>query len=172
MYGGRINGAKSRLFFCQNFHGLWLGKAEREDKASVGWWGACHTARRLPCRFTQSNVRLMLTHGLWAPWLEGDPEIAFADNGDISTDLTVSNMPRSLTAWNLCQYLRLQSRGTPLISAFLLAIILMHFFLSLHRCAVLPYSFHSPLLLLRSTGHSSVFMCPIIRFAYMWIKER
>lgn len=82
----------------------WSVAARLRKKSRGPWAGGGtahsvpHAATRLPCRSTQSNARDMLTHGLWAPWLEGDLEMAFAGNGDISTDLSKSNMPRSLTA--------------------------------------------------------------------------
>ena len=132
MCGERINGAKSWLFFLPELPWPvavqgWERKAGAHGLLGGTAHSVPHIATRLPCRSTQSNARDMLTHSLWTPWLEGDLQMAFAGNGDISTDLSVSNMPKSLTARNICQRSALQSLGTPLISALPLALILMHF---------------------------------------------
>lgn len=66
---------------------------------------------------------------------------------------------------NIGQHSGLQSPATPFISAFLLALIL-----PLHRCAVLPSSFHSSMLLLKPADHSSVSICPIMLFTCVWMK--
>lgn len=106
-------------FFHQNFQGLWLCKRVLLAVGGTHLHSLHPPSQLQDCLAgpLKVNARDMLTHSLWAPWLEGDLEIAFVGNGDISSHLSASNVPGSPTAQNICQHSGPQYLGIPLISA-------------------------------------------------------